>query len=513
MEQSTGRRALIGAVGVICAAAISACGETDEGGSDDPNANGAAASSSDLGGASGGASTIGEAHTGGTATVGGGGTAGSTIATGGSIATGGVSATGGTNTTGGVSATGGTNATGGADSTGGTSATGGTNTTGGVSATGGTSATGGAMSTGGAGTSTGGAGTSTGGAGTGTGGAGTGTGGAGTGTGGMGAGTGGNTATPVAPSELIGWAATENCGPNGTTGGGDGPATVVVTTTAELEAALLAEGPAVIEVQGQMQGVRVKESNTARDKTLIGTGGAFISGGFRIDGGNNLIFKNIRFGEAQVVDGDDNLADGFTVHNTTCVWIDHCEFMNSIDGNLDLVGGDGAMTSWVTVSWSKFWYEDEYAAQTNPDHRLSNLIVGSDDRPDPLPYITYHHNWWAENVTERMPRGRWAWAHVFNNYYSTQGNNYGIGASVGIQFVVENNFFEPGFEDPVYFFNQDQGVAVRLSGNQMDGVQWVDTEPEEASVGTAFVPSDYYSYTLQTAEEAKASVIAGAGVQ
>lgn len=317
----------------------------------------------------------------------------------------------------------------------------------------------------------------------------------------------------VAPSKLIGWAATDSCGPNGTTGGGDGPATVVVTSSAELQAALQAEGPAVIEVRGQMQGVRIKQERTASNKTLIGTNGAFISGGMRIDGGRNLIVRNIRFGEAKVVNGDDNLADGFTVHNTTCVWIDHCEFMNSIDGNLDLVGGDGAMTSWVTVSWSKFWYEADYATTTNPGHRFSNLIVGSDDEPDPLPYVTYHHNWWAENVTERMPRGRWARAHIFNNYYSTQGNNYGIGASVGIQYVVENNFFEPGFEDPVYFFNRDKGAAVRLSGNQLDGVKWVDTKPEDAAFGTPFEPTDFYTYTLQTPEEAKASVIAGAGVR
>jgi pectate lyase len=315
----------------------------------------------------------------------------------------------------------------------------------------------------------------------------------------------------VAPSELIGWARTAKCGPKGTTGGGDGPPTVVVTTTAELVAALSAAGPKVIEVRGQMKGARMKDGVGVKDKTLIGTNDAFISDGMRIDKGHNIIIKNIRFGEAKVVAGDDNLADGLTIHNTTCVWIDHCEFMNSIDGNLDIVGGDGFMSSWVTVSWSKFWYTAEYAANTNKIHRFSNLIVGSDDKPDPLPYVTYHHNWWAENVTERMPRGRWAWAHVFNNYYSTKGNNYGIGVSVGIQFVVENNFFEPGFEDPIYVFNKDKGAAVRLTGNQMDGVVWKDTQAANAAFGTTFNPADHYSYTLQSPAEAKASVIAGAG--
>jgi pectate lyase len=315
------------------------------------------------------------------------------------------------------------------------------------------------------------------------------------------------------PSGLIGWAKTDKCGPKGTTGGGDGPATVTVTSTSELVAALSAAGPKVIEVKGTMKGARLKDSVEVKDKTVIGTNSAFISDGMRIDKGHNLIFKNIRFGESKVVGGDDNLADGFTLQNTTCVWIDHCEFMNSIDGNLDIVGDGGLMTSWVTVSWSKFWYTADNAANVNKVHRFSNLIVGSDDKPNPLPYVTYHHNWWAENVIERMPRGRWAWAHVFNNYYSTQGNNYGIGVSVGIQFVVENNFFEPGFEDPVYYFNKDQGAAVRLSGNKMDGVVWKDTQAADAAFGTAFNPADHYSYTLQSPEDAKASVMAGAGVK
>ena len=42
--------------------------------------------------------------------------------------------------------------------------------------------------------------------------------------------------------------------------------------------------------------------------------------------------------------------------------------------------------------------------------------------------VTWHHNWWSSNVHERMPRVRFGDVHVFDNYYSSSGNNYCIRA-------------------------------------------------------------------------------------
>src|SRR5207244_527288 len=103
------------------------------------------------------------------------------------------------------------------------------------------------------------------------------------------------------------------------------------------------------------------------------------------------------------------------------LWFDHLDISDSSDGNLDITD----QSNYVTVSFSKFWYRDK-----NQPHRFSNLI-GSDDAivaDEGLLKVTWHHNWWADNVFERMPRTRHGDIHVFDNYYTSTGNSYCIQA-------------------------------------------------------------------------------------
>lgn len=82
-------------------------------------------------------------------------------------------------------------------------------------------------------------------------------------------------------------------------------------------------------------------------------------------------------------------------------------------------------TDYVTVSWTRFSYS---SMRTDPEqgssgHRFSNLI-GSSDSDSGDYRITFHHNWWAENVDQRMPRTRFGDIHVFNNLFTSSGNSY-----------------------------------------------------------------------------------------
>jgi alpha-tubulin suppressor-like RCC1 family protein len=61
--------------------------------------------------------------------------------------------------------------------------------------------------------------------------------------------------------------------------------------------------------------------------------------------------------------------------------------------------------------------------------------------------LTFHHNWWGDNILEEMPRVRHGQVHIFNNYYSPSGNNYRIGAGWMSKLVVENNVFD-GANEP-----------------------------------------------------------------
>ena len=69
-----------------------------------------------------------------------------------------------------------------------------------------------------------------------------------------------------------------------------------------------------------------------------------------------------------------------------------------VNGNLDITN----RSSYVTVSYVKFWYTDK-----NHPHRLNALIgSGAADHPEDFGHlkVTYHHNWFSTLVNERMPR-------------------------------------------------------------------------------------------------------------
>src|SRR4029077_12714759 len=136
-------------------------------------------------------------------------------------------------------------------------------------------------------------------------------------------------------------------------------------------------------------------------------------------------------------------ADAFTITNSAHhVWIDHCSISDGSDGNLDITDG----SDYITISWTKFWY----SAQRTGDHQFCNLIGAADDVSSDVDHfkVTFHHDWWADNVAERMPRVRYGQVHVFNNLYTAAGNHYCIGVGVDANLLVENNAFV-GVQTPV----------------------------------------------------------------
>ncbi len=112
------------------------------------------------------------------------------------------------------------------------------------------------------------------------------------------------------------------------------------------------------------------------------------------------------------------------------VWFDHCSIKDGTDGNLDITNN----ADFVTVSWTKFSYTPRTDDVGNDStgasgHRYSNLVGGTDSQPDGWPgtiplNVTWHHNWWADNVVERQPRVRYGRNHLFNNFYDSSASNY-----------------------------------------------------------------------------------------
>lgn len=345
------------------------------------------------------------------------------------------------------------------------------------------------------------------------------------GTGGGGA--GGMAAQPdcdVLPpaSPLVGWAAVQGAGLTTTTGGGDAPPTIV-TTLEELQDAVEGDEPRVVLVRGTLEPGDVEIGS---NKTIVGTCGAEVHGHIDISEVSNVIIRNLTivgYGEGDCsLDPDFNADEGCSSgvdaisveRNSHHVWFDHCAVRDGTDGNLDITNG----ANFVTVSWTKFSYTprtDDVGGDSTgaAGHRFSNLVGGTDS-PDDFDdanalNVTWHHNWWADNVVERQPRVRFGQNHLFNNYYNSATTNYCVRAGIGARILLEGNFFER-VDDPHEFNDADDQATANISADASN--IYVETTSDQATGGggPAFVDPPY-EYAVDDAAGVPAAVMAEAG--
>ena len=352
-----------------------------------------------------------------------------------------------------------------------------------------------------------------------TGGAGAGAGGTGgiAATGAAGAG-GGSCTTPPATSALVGWAAVSGGGVTTTTGGGNAtPQTV--TTVSALNAAAGGTSPAVIYVSGVLAAAKL---TIGSNKTIVGLCGAEIHGHVEIMGSSNVIVRNIKivgYGVGNcALDPDYDASvgcssgnDAVTVLGAHHVWFDHDDISDGTDGNLDITLG----ADFVTVSWTKFHYTARTDTTGNDStgtsgHRFSNLVGGGDNSAVDVGKlnVTWHHNWWADRVMERQPRIRYGKNHLFNNLWTSAGDNYCVRAGTNAQILVESSAFV-GVKTPQEFNSTaDQGTANITARDNL----YTSTSGGQATGGggTPFTTPSY-SYTADTAASVQAAVQAGAG--
>lgn len=306
---------------------------------------------------------------------------------------------------------------------------------------------------------------------------------------------------PVSFDEhVIGWASVPDLGLEGTTGGLGGEL-VEVSTLADLVREVEADGPRIVVINGVIgDGTRV---SIASNKTVLGAVGAEFHGGLRVDGAANVIVRNLRIVGNNCSDSPDNCSggsDAFSIGDSAHhVWVDHCDISDGSDGNLDV--NDGA--DYVTISHTKF----SYSSRRPGSHQFSNLVGSGDDVPTDAGHlrVTYHHNWWADNVQERMPRVRYGAVHVFNNLYTATGNNYCIGLGYYANILSENNTFV-GVTDPIQSIKYSNAESVLVSrGDLFLGTNGA----REGKAGAGFEPP--YAYTLDSAEHIDQSVRKNAG--
>jgi pectate lyase len=308
----------------------------------------------------------------------------------------------------------------------------------------------------------------------------------------------GPAAAGAAAAGPMGWAAVADMGQDGTSGGGDAEPTIV-TTRGDLQAALAGDEPRVVRVTGTING----SVDVGSNKTLEGAPGAVLRGHLEVDGSVNVIVRNLTIVGYNCADRDPckKGADAVSVTGAAHhLWFDHDDISDGSDGNFDINAG----SDYITISWTKFWY----SSRRPGGHLYSNLLSSSDgdDQTDAGHLrVTFHHDWWADNVAERMPRVRFGKVHVFNSLYTAAGSHYCVGLGFDADLLIENNVFH-GVARPfeaTKYANEHSVLVAR--GNVSDAVGAV------ANVAGAGGFTPPYRYALEPAAAVEAAVKRGAG--
>lgn len=216
------------------------------------------------------------------------------------------------------------------------------------------------------------------------------------------------------------------------------------------------------------------------------------SGLLSLRGCRNVIVRNITFlGPGSIDVGGNDLIS--CTNGARHCWIDHCAFMDGMDGNFDIT----SRSDFITVSWCTFSYSPRSYM-----HQNTNL-VGFGDRETPgFLNVTYAFNWWGDGCRQRMPMGRVGKIHMLNNYYSSTSASNCINPRIHSEFLIEGNYFERGVR---HYYSQKDAAAVTWRPDNF--IAEADRLPE--SVGTTVtVP---YDYTVVPCSDVPAAVTKHAG--
>jgi pectate lyase len=290
----------------------------------------------------------------------------------------------------------------------------------------------------------------------------------------------------------VGWAAVNALGQNGTTGGGNG-AVVHVTTKTAFASYAGSSTPYTIIIDGTSDSSWTVTNTVSVNshKTIIGANAGIVFNGFGLDinGKQNIILRNLTI--------RNGYPDAISIRTTHHFWIDHCDLSASYDGLLDITVG----SDYGTVSWVKLHNHDKVSLVNGGTSHFED--IGKER-------MTYHHNWFADNV-QRNPRVGYGKDHVFNNYY-TNISSYCVGYHSQASVLVESNYFLSSRNPLLQSYTSDTWnpayADARSVGNTFDSCTGTTS-----GTGVSFDPTLYYSYqfALDTAAGALAAVKASAG--
>ncbi len=280
---------------------------------------------------------------------------------------------------------------------------------------------------------------------------------------------------------------------------------VTVETKAEFISALSGTAKKTIYVKGTIEFTGLTSINGAQNKTVYGLPESVLSNSTHTDDKSktgilqlknckNIILRNLTFKSAGAydIDGSDNLE----IQNSTYIWVDHCDFQDGVDGNLDCNNGSDN----ICISWCRFHYLiDPWSGGSggSNDHRFTNLWGGSDknaSKDEGKLRTTFVNCWWDEGCKERMPRIRFGQVHILNCLYSSSIANYCVGVGYRCNAYLEKSAFTStkAIKTPWKNYATSSGYTdYNITVIDCQGAS--DTQSKSGDIAY-FIPSEKYSY-------------------
>ncbi|KAL3819378.1 hypothetical protein ACJIZ3_005283 [Penstemon smallii] len=178
------------------------------------------------------------------------------------------------------------------------------------------------------------------------------------------------------------------------------------------------------------------------NKTIDGRGANVLianGAGFTLQYIRNVIIHNIRI--RNIKNGNGGLirdsvdhygfrtrsdGDGISIFGSTNIWIDHVSMSKCDDGLIDIIEASTA----ITISNCHF-----------NKHNEAMLFGASDSyQKDEIMQITLAFNHFGNGLEQRIPRVRWGFVHIVNNFY-TRWLMYAIGGSKNPTILSQGNEF------------------------------------------------------------------------
>lgn len=152
-----------------------------------------------------------------------------------------------------------------------------------------------------------------------------------------------------------------------------------------------------------------------------------------LNGCENIIIRHLNFEGPGSVDVGG--CDLLTLNRSKHVWVDHCDFVDGLDGNFDIT----TASDFVTVSYCHFHYTERSYM-----HQNSNLVGSSDREERGHLNITFAYNHWGKGCRGRMPMARVGRVHLLGNYYDPENNVAPcVNPRADAEFLIEGNRFAP----------------------------------------------------------------------